>query len=733
MTMSVPTDDKNRLLYILEDILAEKTFSLEQQQSITKFLDDVNNSAAYTSNYNWGLLLESVTNPNSSAVKEYLFNASLREIQLLTALGVDLESKDLRGNSVLMSKINAEQWDVAKFLITLKAGVNTANKKGDTPLSLALSEWNTEIVNLLLKAGATLEERNSNNDTLLLNAIKHKKWRSVKFLIDLGAKTDAKDNYGYTPRMLLAIVKDESDIEDLKENVIYMNDEERSHARTEYLKQEKLSKTIKESGHVLGYTSTIAGVNSAGINKKRGYSLLQKFLEKTDITFDDAIHQSLKLAIQNADPSSVNHQSLLRNHKDGKITILPVEWTGHGITLVAWNDVLIVSNRGGNKLEEAISVFMIPKDGIDEKFLNSIMPKNSTPSPEQVLNSITKLVGEESIRNPIAKFQSQDQKHGTCGFVNVKSSLQPIMCFIELLKDKQMDIKDFDSTFLQSCIADNTLDDAKREARNIYKAFTKEIRDEEITELCNEFKQLPPDSEEQEAYFFIFLGILKEHHGQGENKIKAQEERDRAEIILNTLSENGDFKKMFLGILKPELPANFVNNPQNFIWWVQQGLPVNMKNDMGHPAIIVAALSHQWDAVIQLAVLGGINNTTKEGITALMMAIQVSEVSTVKKLIDLGANLNDSMLAYAKIMNNQDIVKLLEDAMIPKIIPISNMKSTSPVEDNEQTLRQSIEPKSKSLTPAFLSNSAEKLMSNQPPLKPPQNQGAPPPRDAPKF
>jgi len=75
-------------------------------------------------------------------------------VELLIAKGADVNAKDNNGQTPLLVAVSTEQKDVVELLITKGADVNAINIRGENPLSLAKKGNYTEITELLLKHGA---------------------------------------------------------------------------------------------------------------------------------------------------------------------------------------------------------------------------------------------------------------------------------------------------------------------------------------------------------------------------------------------------------------------------------------------------------------------------------------------------------------------------------------------------------------------------------------------------
>ncbi len=331
------------------------------------------------------------------------------------------------------------------------------------------------------------------------------------------------------------------------------------HTNSEIKKRLETAKIVKDAGHVLGFTALIANNRSTGFDDNESFPLLRGYIEAYVQQNSDSllakhfnqenseIKAALDLAIQwqEAD-GEITHQQFLDHYEKGKITILPVSAALHSFTLIACNDLLIVCNRGGAKLDEPISVFKIPDPGkITKAFLESVIPENRKPYLNDAVNSINKFVDIEN-NPPLMTFESHAQKHGTCTFVNIKAALQPLLFLSELCARSPIPAEGGpDSGFLvlNKITFAKDFSEIQNEVQQAYKAFTEDMRNQKVNELCEAFQTLELDPEKKAVYLAIFRAVLKEHHGQmssirhnGKRKLKIENEKIRAEQILSILA-----------------------------------------------------------------------------------------------------------------------------------------------------------------------------------------------------
>ena len=118
-------------------------------------------------------------------------------IDALIKAGADLEAKDKRGRTALMSAVQSRNADAVNALLAGGAKVDTRDEVQATALFRAAGPFgNVTVVGSLLNAGAQVNVSDKNGMTPLMWAVRFGDAPRVKALVDAGATIDARDNRG---------------------------------------------------------------------------------------------------------------------------------------------------------------------------------------------------------------------------------------------------------------------------------------------------------------------------------------------------------------------------------------------------------------------------------------------------------------------------------------------------------------------------------------------------------
>jgi ankyrin repeat protein len=105
--------------------------------------------------------------------------SSFEVVQLLLDKGIDIDTQDFKGRTVLMLAASQNDVVTVKILLENKANVNLKNDSGQTALDLSND---SEIIKMLLKAGSKCNDCGRIERIIEENKIKQKPYRKIKFL-----------------------------------------------------------------------------------------------------------------------------------------------------------------------------------------------------------------------------------------------------------------------------------------------------------------------------------------------------------------------------------------------------------------------------------------------------------------------------------------------------------------------------------------------------------------------
>lgn len=129
-------------------------------------------------------------------------NGTVKMIKDLIDHGVDIERKDIHGDTPIHEAIKKQKIDHFIYLLNCGASVFCENFQGRTALHTA-AEYKAEetIVNLILNKGISINIRSQVDGKTPLHVACSKldNLEIVKFLVKNGANFDSKDRYGETP------------------------------------------------------------------------------------------------------------------------------------------------------------------------------------------------------------------------------------------------------------------------------------------------------------------------------------------------------------------------------------------------------------------------------------------------------------------------------------------------------------------------------------------------------
>jgi ankyrin repeat protein len=140
--------------------------------------------------------------PKAESLEELLKAVNEGDVSTVSAFlakGLDPNTTDAEGNTLLMLATRGDHEDLVKLLIHWKASPARRNAYGDTPLMAACLDGFLDVAKLLVAAGAQV---NGPGWTPLHYAAFDGRTDIVNYLLDVGANKDALAPNGYSALML---------------------------------------------------------------------------------------------------------------------------------------------------------------------------------------------------------------------------------------------------------------------------------------------------------------------------------------------------------------------------------------------------------------------------------------------------------------------------------------------------------------------------------------------------
>ena len=184
---AVDTDGKTPLNLLFESLVSLEEPSKEQIALVNLFIQ------------NGAKINPSIKTNGEKTLLHQTKSAKLAK--LIIAQGVDVNSKDENGNTLLHFAVLKENYELLNLLIQNNADLNMKNKEGEAPLNLAIGLryrggiYSPEIAKLLINNGADINVKNPiGNLSLLHFAVKENDKKFINFLLDKGININAKDS-----------------------------------------------------------------------------------------------------------------------------------------------------------------------------------------------------------------------------------------------------------------------------------------------------------------------------------------------------------------------------------------------------------------------------------------------------------------------------------------------------------------------------------------------------------
>jgi ankyrin repeat protein len=166
-------------------------------------------------------LIDAITDVN--IIKNYKsgnFDKEMRKIISLLPKVKDCQSIDLNGKTALHHAIGSVEVMEALLNASFSPALNVQDNNGDTPLMNACAENRIDVIKLLLENKAKTEMRNNQGYTALIKTVEYSKSNEIiQLLYAAGADIEAEDMYGNTAIMVAYTYSKSNHFPEAQENV----------------------------------------------------------------------------------------------------------------------------------------------------------------------------------------------------------------------------------------------------------------------------------------------------------------------------------------------------------------------------------------------------------------------------------------------------------------------------------------------------------------------------------
>ncbi|WP_338405958.1 ankyrin repeat domain-containing protein [Wolbachia endosymbiont (group A) of Longitarsus flavicornis] len=514
------------------------------------------------------------------------------KVKLLLDRGANIEIQDKFGYTPIFLATQSGKWSVVELLLDRGANIDAQDKEGKTLLHFAASGNNLDMVQFLLNRGANIEVQDKFAWTPILSAAQSGKWDVVKLLISNGAKFNNEITYQGTP---LHFVVQEGNLDMIR----FLLDEGAD--------IESQDKDNKKPLHLAVDTNRLsvvkllldrgASVNAKDENNKTPLDLAAKgdmieLLKRAQLNQGLSINardgnlnrvKGLITGGANLETKDNNDNTPLHNACNNGHFNVAKYLIEKGASLKAKNKddktpLELADHKGYINIVEMIKQI---QSGLDEELLSAV--KNGDPNKvDDLVSHGASLEVKDSNGNTLLHYASQN------------GHLKVVEYLIE--KGASLKAKNKDgNTPLDLAVKENIKEFLKKAQSGLNKELLAVVNGDDL----NRVKAL------------VSQGASLEAKDNSDN------------TPLHNACNNGHVKVVE--------------------YLVEEGASLKVKNKDGETPLHVAAQHDSTLEVIEFILnrdLSGINDITNNGRTPLHLAIQGNKPSTVKLLLNKGANIN---------------------------------------------------------------------------------------------
>jgi ankyrin repeat protein len=417
-----------------------------------------------------------------------------------------------------------------------------------------------------------------------------------------------------------------------------------------YKDELNLHNTMKKLGHFLGVKKhdplNEKDIDYEGLTDERAYPMFVDMLKKYEpsesfgVEFDKIQH-----AFSHVDSwGTIIEQAKanFRHYQSDNLVIVPSGWPGHSITIAATDKFLVVGNRGEGMHQQGGCIIYRLTAPLTEDDIKNFTRRSS----QATINSqIRKIVEKDQYGAPEV-FQAiplQSQKYGTCHIANKKAVIAGLLPLLRAQRENTNDETLFSEFLLTEASKEykrfthfsrkSTLDEIA-EAMRTTLVHRRETVMKGLVDYCNQHLDINSDSE-----LALLHDLIKSFSENEINEFLDKLNID-AKIVLGYIYENG-IEKPIPEYIKDIARDDSVNDADSF-----SRLYSYFENDL--------------DKFTELLSFKARRRALGE--TPLMFAIDVSNISYAKKLIEEGNAIDDQTIQAALISPDMKVFELVVKA-----------------------------------------------------------------------
>lgn len=365
-----------------------------------------------------------------SISKQIIYESDAEVLSILSAQqGTPIDVLDEYGYTPLIQATIVNSPTKVKLLLEAGANANFPDLTGRTALHWAAENGNLEISKLLLQNGADPNVYTHAGQPILAVPILRKHNRIKRLLLD--NNVDLEFAHDFINAKLLGhrfSLEGRVDIVDSKNNFL----------------------EIELEGFYLEFTLEIIVASLIEFRKNFGGKHLKKYFIYLDVIIQALQTAAELIKYQHYLINTKQYETRINRLLSNELLILPLAFSGHAISLIKFNDLLIRCDRGAFGKSHATVIFYEignPRALTTDLCKQLLYKRQALEFINEGLTQYLNLTARYQFPLPL-------QKTGNCSWANVEAVI-PVIMFLLLL-----DIK-----------GEHTIDECTKEALNFYSAW----------------------------------------------------------------------------------------------------------------------------------------------------------------------------------------------------------------------------------------------------------------------